>query len=61
MRYFERIKKSRTPQQPAVVIDMFGGIGSGLVVLKKLQIAMKKVCTQYYHVCFVFEVPMMRV
>ena len=41
---FERLKAGRTvDRKPAVVLDVFAGIGTGVVVLKRLGIGIQKV------------------
>jgi len=42
-RFQEIREKRKDKRQPAVVLDMFGGIGGGIVALKRQGIAMKKV------------------
>ena len=43
---FKEIKSRNQYLGPAVVLEMFCGLGSGTIVLKKLSIEMKKVRTK---------------
>ena len=38
-------------KKAAVVLDMFSGVGTGILVPKKLQIDMEKVCIYCVYVC----------
>jgi hypothetical protein len=42
-RFQQGQKKRKNELKPAVVLDMFGGIGGGIVALKRLGTAMHKV------------------
>jgi hypothetical protein len=39
----EEVKKDEKKLRPAVVLDAFAGVGTGILVLKRLGIAMKKI------------------
>ena len=42
------------PPAPAVVLDVFSGIGSAILILKKLKISMSKV-SRFYIILFIFS------
>lgn len=56
-RGFQRVADKRKGNlRPAVVLDVFAGVGAALVVLKRLGVAMSKVSTLPLHVLIVVEI-----